>query len=115
MKRILLAIILLIFMVLPSFHAWGASPWTETEDYGEKAAAKLGFGLRNIALGWTKILTMSHDALKNEKPFLSNFLEGIAHASGRTVGGALHVATFPLTSLDIPLPENGENLWPYDR
>jgi hypothetical protein len=39
---------------------------------------------------------------------------GIYRTLGRTAGGLVHAATFPVTGLDVPLPENGMNLWPYD-
>ena len=108
--------LLLAFLAFSTytFSCYAASPWTEVENYGDKTISKLGYGLRNAALGWTKIFQRSQEAAKSKDRFLvEGFAEGVVESLGRTVGGLLHVATFPLTSLDIPLPEDGVKLWPY--
>jgi len=92
---------------------WSASSWTMSNDYGDRAANKLGFGLRNALWGWSEIFTETVDSIRDEGNPIEGLFIGIFRFTGRTVGGVLHAATFPLTSFDIPLPEQGGSLWPY--
>jgi hypothetical protein len=101
--------VLLIFIVILSplsfagtFENWQASPWVTKEPYMEKIINKLGFGLTNGLTGWTALLF--------EPCRSNNFFTGLVKGSWRTitntVGGALHIVTFPIP-IDIPLPDGG--------
>jgi putative exosortase-associated protein (TIGR04073 family) len=87
-----------------------ASPWTEQTTYKDKAIGKFEFGIKNLGLGWTELITKPMDHYKEEKTvknFLMGIKKGICHTVVYTVGGALHLATFPITQIDLPLPQNG--------
>jgi len=84
-----------------------ASPWTKGETWTERTEGKLAFGLKNVLLGWTEILTEPDEVVGTDKSVLGGFWKGGVNAVGQTLGGALQVITFPITSLDIPLPEGG--------
>ena len=86
-----------------------ASPWTQAASYQEKALHKLDFGLKNTFFGWTELFEEPWTAWRNNKEecLCKAKMRGLAHAIQDTLGGALHVASFPLTQVDLPLPENG--------
>lgn len=84
-----------------------ASPWTNGTNWTERTEGKLIFGLQNVLLGWTEILTEPDEVLGTGKSVLGGFWRGAVNAVGQTLGGALQVLTFPITSFDIPLPEGG--------
>ena len=100
-----------ILAVLAPSLALAASPWTEDSGYINRANGKFGFGLKNAALGWTEIFTQPVDEVKGGGNAAVGFGKGIWNTVGQTVGGALHLATFPITSVDVPLPENGNQLF----
>jgi len=75
----------------------------------------LFFGLKNVLLGWTEPFTEAYKAAGQSKrgrvvQGAIGFCEGIGNGVIDTIGGAQHVLTFPLTRVDIPLPENGVQL-----
>ncbi len=106
MKKMTVGIILLAVLCLTSSVAWAASPWTQETTYSGKLKGKLDFGFKNALAGWTEILT--EPAKDKEWKNLGNGLVvGITNGVADTLGGLLHLATFPITNLDIPLPENG--------
>jgi len=86
-----------------------ASPWTEKEGWGDQASGKFVFGATNLLFGWTEIITHTQKG-KDDGNVLGGFLEGLAHGVGDTIGGALHVATVPLTMVDVPLPDGGTDI-----
>ena len=94
--------------------AGAASPWTQEDNYGDKAAHKFGFGLRNVVLGWSEILTEPVQASKAGKDPVEGFFNGIGKALMRTIGGTIHTVTYLITPIDIPLPENGQGPWPFE-
>jgi len=81
---------------------WPASHWTNEKSYFEKSLHKLGFGLYNVTSAWMEIFVEPH---RHSNPF-----EGLAIGFGKavtnTIGGAIQIVTFPLTT-DAPLPEGG--------
>lgn len=89
------------------------SPWTKEHGWANRARGKLLFGLKNALLGWTEPFTRSYEAGKRNRrivPGALGFLEGLGYGVIDTIGGAQHVLTFPVTRLDIPLPEGGIQL-----
>ena len=94
--------------------AQAASPWTEGKTYKDKVIGKLDFGFKNALGGWTAIFSETAKADSNCKckvmRTLKGFGRGVAYAVADTFGGILHIVTFPLTQLDVPLPNNGINL-----
>ncbi|MBI2870239.1 MAG: hypothetical protein HYY14_00860 [Candidatus Omnitrophica bacterium] len=109
MKRIAV-LVFAASLILAPVAAFAGSPWTEEEGYPSRAAGKFGFGLKNVLLGWTEIFTQPYDDAKAGENPITSFGKGIFNMIGQTVGGALHLATFPITAVDIPLPENGNQL-----
>jgi len=105
-KLFTIAVVVLIAVAMVQAPAFAASPWTQETTYTAKIGNKLGFGVKNLVLGWTEIFARP-DAYANED---KNFVEGVGmglwNAIVYTVGGALHTATFPIP-VDIPLPNNG--------
>lgn len=109
-KEWLVAILVFVLFVVPSV-ALAGSPWTEETGYVNRTNGKLGFGLKNTALGWTEVFTQPYDEAKGGGNAAVGFGKGIWNTIGQTVGGALHLATFPITTIDVPLPENGNQLF----
>ena len=103
---ILVVVAAVVFLQAP---VYAASPWTSEKTYIEKTAKKLEFGLKNALLGWTEIGSEAVEYKNNGKNVFQGIAVGTGEAVVYTVGGALHVATFPIP-LDIPLPENGVHI-----
>ena len=110
MRKTMLVGVMLFALVVPTL-VFAGSPWTEESGYINRANGKFGFGLKNAALGWTEIFTQPYDETKGGGNAVVGFGKGIWNTVGQTVGGALHLGTFPVTSVDIPLPENGNQLF----
>lgn len=107
MKKMLAVVLLVVAAVfLTQTLAFAASPWMDETTYTAKTGAKLGFGLKNLLLGWTELLTRPVDYHNEGKHLWDGLGSGIAYAVGYTAGGALHTATFFLP-IDVPLPNNG--------
>lgn len=87
-----------------------ASSWTEKTGWGERATAKLGFGLQNALLGWTEILLQPKKALDAGDNFFVGLGTGFKNGVADTLGGVIHTLTFPFTELDAPLPNGGTQL-----
>ena len=90
--------------------ASAASSWASGATYSDKAVGKLTFGLRNVLAGWTELFREPVEASKAGENVLVGIGRGAWNAVGQTVGGALHVVTFPIPQIDIPLPEGGTDL-----
>lgn len=107
MKKTLRIAVWILLAMIVSTNVFAASPWTEKTTYGEKALAKLEFGLQNLVAGWTQILSTPDEYRRADKNVLKGLQVGAGHALADTIGGALHTLTFFMTNVDIPLPENG--------
>ena len=105
-----LAITLVVLMVIALPSMAFASPWMDKTTYGDKTVGKLTFGLKNTLLGWTELFKQPMDHAKDGKSFLAGMGHGILNTVTYTVGGVLHVVTFPFTSIDIPIPNDGVKL-----
>ena len=108
-KAIALSLVVFSMMLMPAV-AFAASPWTEQTTYAGKVKGKLDFGFKNFLGGWTEFYTEPRDYHKEGKNVAEGVLKGIWNAVIFTAGGILHVVTFPITNLDIPLPDNGVSL-----
>lgn len=100
----LLTVFLFLFLIPAIVLA--ASPWTTKTTNKDKMLGKLDFGIKNLLAGWTEIFTQPMNG-KDAKGVTVGIGKGLAYAVADTVGGALHLITFPITQLDVPLPENG--------
>ncbi len=87
-----------------------ASPWTSEVGYGKRAVSKLGFGVKNLLLGWADLFTEPKEALDGGQNFLTGLGYGVKDAVENELGGVVHIVTFPLPQIDAPLPEGGTQL-----
>lgn len=115
-RNLLLGLVVLAFSSSASFiyaeDVFEASPWTKASSYGDKVQQKYVFGMQNILLGWTEILTEKAEARKDGasiNQMLHAGLRGVCNALADTAGGLLHVLTFPIP-VDFPLPEGGTDI-----
>ncbi len=83
------------------------SPWAHERGWAHQARGKLGFGLKNTLLGWTEFFTEPYKAAKGGQNVAGGIGRGLWNGLADTVGGAAHLVTFPITKLDLPLPEGG--------
>ena len=86
------------------------SLWTAEVGYGRRALGKLGFGIKNIVLGWTELFTESHEAVIAGDSVFYGLAKGVTYAVLDELGGIVHLATFPITGLDVPLPDGGTHV-----
>src|SRR3990167_5697987 len=103
---------LLMVVTLAGFASQAAayfepSPWTEESGYNRRMAQKLIFGIANTACGWIELVQEPYEAVQNNKSVWRAIPVGIFNGVVDTIGGVLHIVTFPVTSLDIELPERG--------
>ena len=85
------------------------------EEYGKKSIEKLDFGMPNLLMGWTVVISepVTHykktgSPWKETANIFSSLGEGLLLFPIDTVGGALNAATFLIPG-KIPLPKNGVN------
>lgn len=106
-------LVLSVFFLAPVAYALDLqpSPWKSEATKGEQARAKFEFGLKNVFLGWTEILTEPYEARQGGLgEILRSLPEGIINAVLDTAGGAIHFVTSPCPHFDVPLPEGGTNI-----
>ena len=87
-----------------------ASPWTSEVGYGKRAMGKLGFGVKNLLLGWTDLFTETKKATDGGENFFVGLGHGLKDAVENELGGVVHLVTFPITGIDAPLPDGGNQL-----
>ena len=108
-KRIGLWVFVIALVATPALvHA--ASPWAEEQGWGNQAKGKFVYGLKNTLLGWTEFFTEPYEAVQNGENFFVALGTGVWNGVSQTIGGAHHVVTFPITAIDVPLPEGGTQL-----
>ena len=78
-----------------------ASPWTHEMGWSNRAVNKLGFGAKNLLLGWTELVVQPKDAMSSGGNFFTGLGKGVVNAVGDTLGGAAHLVTFPITAVEI--------------
>ena len=101
MKKIMSLVIVLSMLLAPL--AFAASPWTEKTTYGEKTVGKLGYGLTNTVLGWTKLFTTPNEYSNEKKNVWQGVGQGLIDTTVTTVLGAVQLVTF-LIPADIEIP-----------
>lgn len=86
------------------------SPWVHEVGYTRRAWHKLGFGLKNLFLGWTDLFTEPSKTRDAGKSVWAGIGRGLKDLVENELGGAVHTITFPITALDAPLPDGGVQL-----
>ena len=84
-----------------------ASPWTHEVGYSQQAVGKLGFGLKNLLLGWTKFFTEPKEAADKGENIVAGIGMGLKNGLEDTLGGVVHTVTFFVPQIDAPLPGGG--------
>lgn len=87
------------------------SPWTSEMGYSNRALGKLGFGVKNLLVGWVDLFTEPKEAVDAGENFFVGLGIGLKDALFNELGGAVHIVTFPITGIDAPLPEGGTTLF----
>jgi hypothetical protein len=85
-------------------------PWTQEAGYSKQAVGKLGFGLKNLLLGWTDLLIEPKEAADAGGNVVKGIGIGVKDAVENTLGGAVNAVTFFLPQVDVTLPEGGTQL-----
>ena len=94
-------------MTLSLTKDYTASPWTHETGYSQQAVGKLGFGIKNLLLGWTKFFTEPKEAADKGENIVAGIGMGLKEGLEDTLGGAVHTVTFFVPQIDAPLPEGG--------
>ncbi len=87
-----------------------ASPWTSEVGYADRVKGKFIFGAKNLLLGWTELFTEPREASQEGGNVLAGIGVGVKNAVEDTLGGAVHLVTFPIPAIDAPLPQGGVGL-----
>lgn len=103
MKKIISLAVVFAMLIAPM--AFAASPWTEEKAYGDRTVGKLGYGLTNTILGWTKLISTPNDYSSAGKNVWQGVGQGLVDAAVTTVLGAIQLVTFPIPA-DIPIPSD---------
>ncbi len=96
-------------MTLSLTKDYTASPWTNEMGYSKQAVGKLGFGLKNLLLGWTELFTEPKAASDKGDNVLKGIGMGLKNGLEDELGGVVHTVTFFLPQVDAPLPDGGVN------
>ena len=103
MKKIMSLVVVLSMLLAPM--AFAASPWVDGKTYGEKITGKLGYGLTNTVLGWTKLFTTPNQYSSEKKNVWQGVGQGFIDTCVTTVLGAVQLVTFPIPAdVEIPSP-----------
>jgi hypothetical protein len=102
MKKIISLVVVLSMLLAPVAFA-AASSWTEGKTYGEKVSGKLGYGLTNTVLGWTKLFTTPNQYSNEQKNVWEGVGQGLIDTAVTTVLGAVQLVTF-LIPADVEIP-----------
>lgn len=86
------------------------SAWTQEAGYRARAKGKLLFGAKNALLGFMELYNEPRDAKREGRKLMVGIGHGLRNMVGDTVGGLLHLVTFPITAVDVTLPEGGTDL-----
>ena len=108
-KRIGVMVVAVVLLAAP-MTASAASSWASGATYGEQVNGKLKYGLTNTLLGWTSLFRTPVQSSKAGENVLVGVGKGLWNAVGQTVGGVLHLVTFPIPAIDVPLPQGGTDV-----
>ena len=81
--------------------------WHDEKLWIDRAWGKAMFGSWNFFLGWTVLMKEPYETATLGDNFFVGLGRGVVYGVADTAGGLLNVVTFPLTFLQIPLPEGG--------
>lgn len=108
MKKLTLMLLVAFAISLVPAAGWAASPWTQETTTKGKIYGKLDFGFKNLFGGPLELvrepLRQYRAGERNPLPMIG---KGLYNGVVYTVGGALHLITFPITNVDVPLPNDG--------
>lgn len=88
-------------------ETYDPSQWQKERLYIDRAFGKLTYGAWNFFLGWMELGREPYEAAVLGDNLLLGVAKGIAYSIADMGGGALNVLTFPITTLNTPLPEGG--------
>ena len=109
--RVALLVLSVVLLGAPISAAAASSwAWAEGATYSEQAVGKLKFGATNTLLGWTSLFRTPMQSSRNGENIFVGIGKGVWNAVGQTVLGAAHLITFPITVIDVPLPEGGTDI-----
>ena len=107
MKSISKFALMLSMLFLLSAQAQATEDIT-ADMYFSRAGMKILSGVANVATGWVElpknIVLWSQKENSTSAGFPDGLLWGIVHTAGRTVSGALDIATFWLPTFPTPSP-----------
>lgn len=83
------------------------SPWTAEYGHYNRAMGKFGYGLKNLCFGWLDLLLEPTEAASNDVSLVRGIGYGVKDSAQNMFGGFVHLMTFPITRLDLMLPEDG--------
>ena len=106
-KKVTAWLLVFAFVASPVFAATPSVWKKEGAPYGTTIAKKFAFGLTNVVLGWTEILTEPYEAVRDHKNVLVGIKDGLWNGIADEIGGAIHLITFPCPKTDVPLPQGG--------
>ncbi len=86
------------------------SAWTQDVGYTARVKGKLLFGIKNALLGVAELYNEPREAKRDGRKLIVGIGHGLRNMVGDTVGGALHLLTFPITAVDVTLPEGGTDV-----
>ncbi len=102
--------ILGLALLAAPMSASAASPWADQSTYGDKAVGKLKYGLTNTLLGWTSLFRTPVEEVQAGSNVFVGIGKGLWNGVGQTLGGVVHLVTFPIPAVDVPLPEGGTDI-----
>ena len=86
------------------------SEWTQKVEYTDRVGHKLLYGGKNTLFGFMELYNEPRDAMREKSGFLKGLGKGVINMVGDTLGGAIHLITFPITEVDVTLPEGGTDV-----
>lgn len=107
MRKIMIVMLALVIgLSLVPQAGWADTSSTSTH---RDSMGKLDFGFRNTLFGWTEIFRRPLHGYRDGGVVggLKGLGTGVVYGVLDTVGGVLHIVTFPFPGIDVPLPEGG--------
>ena len=83
------------------------SPWMTEYDPTNRAMKKFGYGLSNTLFGWLDLFLEPLEAVSDGHGLWRGLGYGVKDAVQNEFGGMGHLLTFPITRLDLTIPEDG--------